>query len=231
MSSPLTYASLALCVAVLLPTSSAASTCFGTPANGRVANAVALPTKGANFAPYTGFGAVLGRTYVHAKVHDIITASYRELERIQPDVTFIYGETGLRHGGPMPPHRTHQAGISVDFMVPVRLSDGRAAELPGSVTNRFGYDLEFDSNGRLDGLRIDFDAIADHLYQLEQQARKRGGRISRVIFDPLLTRHLLASPGGGRVKSLPFMKTKPWIRHDEHYHVDFAIRCESRNAA
>lgn len=97
--------------------------------------------------------------------------------------------------------------------------------LPRSPLNRFGYDLEFDKQGRLDDLRIDFAAIAAHLHGLDRQARKRGVRIARVIFDPALMRHLLAAPGGKNIASLPFMKTKPWIRHDEHYHVDFAIAC------
>jgi hypothetical protein len=26
---------------------------------------------------------------------------------------------------------------------------------------------------------------------------------------------------------LNFMKGKPWVRHDEHYHVDFAIPCKT----
>ena len=147
------------------------------------------------------------------------------LAREQPGVTFVYGETGLKNGGPMPPHRTHENGTAVDFMVPVRGREGRPAALPASALNRFGYDLEFDKDGRLDDLRIDFAAIAAHLHQLDQQSRKRGVRIARVIFDPALTRRLLATPHGASLAALPFMKSKPWIRHDEHYHVDFAIGC------
>jgi hypothetical protein len=25
--------------------------------------------------------------------------------------------------------------------------------------------------------------------------------------------------------TLPFMKATPWIKHDEHYHVDFSLPC------
>lgn len=167
----------------------------------------------------------LGRTYVHATVRDIVEGAYAVLKHDLPEVKFVYGETGLKYGGPMPPHRTHMNGTSVDFMVPVR-RDGMAVKLPSTPLNRFGYDLEFDKNGKLDDLRIDFNAIAAHLFQMEKQARKRGARISRVIFDPELTRHLAGTPPGAKLVSLPFMKTKPWIRHDEHYHVDFAIDCQ-----
>jgi penicillin-insensitive murein endopeptidase len=135
------------------------------------------------------------------------------------------GETGLRQGGPMPPHRTHESGSSVDFMVPVRDADGRAAVLPSTPANRFGYDVEFDADGRFGALRIDFDALAAHLIQLDQQARRHGTAIARVIFDSVLTLTLFARPQGAALKTLPFMKAKPWIRHDEHYHVDFALPC------
>lgn len=224
MRSIFTALAVVLC-AVALPTSVLASTCFGTPAKGRIENAVALSDHGANFVPYSDLGVFLGRTYVHATVRDIVEEAYAVLKHDLPKVKFVYGETGLKNGGPMPPHRTHANGTSVDFMVPVRQRDGMPATLPTTPLNRFGYDLEFDKNGRLDDLRIDFNAIAAHLTQLERQARKRGARISRVIFDPELTRHLSGTPQGAKLTSLPFMKTKPWVRHDEHYHVDFAIDC------
>jgi penicillin-insensitive murein endopeptidase len=213
------------CAAFALALPASASTCIGTPSNGHIYNAVSLPAQGKNFRPYTPLGHQLGLTFVHATVRDIVVASYGDLEREQPSVEFIYGETGLRHGGPMPPHRTHENGTSVDFMVPVRSPGGRPATLPRSTANRFGYDLEFDGNGRSGELRIDFDAIASHLYRLDQHARKRGAGIARVIFDPGLSRKLFEAPAGPRLRALPFMKTKPWVRHDEHYHVDFAIRC------
>jgi len=214
-----------LLCALLIATPATASTCFGTTSAGRIEHAVALREQGPNFAPYSALGVTLGRTYVHETVRDIVEGAYATLAREQPGVTFVYGETGLKNGGPMPPHRTHENGTAVDFMVPVRGREGRPAALPASALNRFGYDLEFDKDGRLDDLRIDFAAIAAHLHQLDQQSRKRGVRIARVIFDPTLMRHLLAAPHGASLASLPFMKTKPWIRHDEHYHVDFAIGC------
>jgi len=203
-----------------------ASTCFGTAANGRVERAIALPRDGANFGAYSALGVQLGRTYVHAKVHDIVVASYAALAKAAPDVRYTYGETGLKHGGSMPPHRTHENGTSVDFMVPVRRKNGSPAELPSSIMNRFGYDLEFDRSGQLGDLQIDFAAIAAHLHYLDREARQQGAGIARVIFDPTLSKQLLAAKGGDRIASLPFMKTTPWIRHDEHYHVDFAIRCQ-----
>jgi penicillin-insensitive murein endopeptidase len=154
-----------------------------------------------------------------------VLGAYSTLSRSTPDVQYVYGETGLRTGGPMPPHRTHENGTSVDFMVPVRGRDGRPAQLPRTAQNHYGYDLEFDDAGKLADLRIDFAAIAAHLAQLDLEARRHGVGIARVILAPAYIPRVLATPAGQRIKSLPFMKTKPWVRHDEHYHVDFAVKC------
>ena len=125
----------------------------------------------------------------------------------------------------MRPHRTHQNGMSVDFMVPVLDAQGRSVPLPSSPLNEFGYGLEFDAQGRAGDLRTDYAALAEHLYQLRQAARKRQVGIALVIFDPALMPALLATARGKDLRGLPFMQGKPWIRHDEHVHVDFALPC------
>jgi penicillin-insensitive murein endopeptidase len=208
-----------------------ASTCYGTTAHGRIRDAVQLPPIGKNFAPYSDLGIHLGRNYVHETVRDTVVDAYGVLREVMPDVHFIYGETGNATGGPFKPHRSHQNGLSVDFMVPVRDSLGKPTVLPTGASKKFGYALEFGASGNLDDLRIDFDAIAEHLYQLKLAAKKHHTAIKLVIFDPQLTALLLKTGrGAGCAKTLPFMKAKPWVRHDEHYHVDFAIACEPLNS-
>lgn len=63
-----------------------------------------------------------------------------------PDKTYVYGETGFSRGGPIRPHRTHQAGLSIDFMVPVLNDANRSVPLPSTPMNMFGYGLEFDEH-------------------------------------------------------------------------------------
>lgn len=204
----------------------AASTCYGNASAGRLEGGVQFPAEGKNYVPYSSLGVTLGRTYVHQRVHDITVAAYDAVYRSMPDKRFMYGETGLSEGGPFKPHRTHQAGISVDFMVPVLDGEGRSVLLPSNPLNKFGYGLEFDKRGVLDDLRIDFEAMAEHLYQLSEAAKKRGVRIERVIFDQPLMAPLFNTRRASYLRSsVPFMKTTPWIRHDEHYHVDFAVPC------
>jgi len=203
------------------------STCYGTTAKGKIDGAVQLPASGKNYVAYTEEGVSLGRTYVHAAVAKVVSAAYREMEKSLPDGRFVYGETGLKNGGAFPPHRSHQNGLSVDFFVPVRDSKGRSAYLPASADNHYGYDVEFNAEGNFGEYRIDFEAMAAHLYALDQAASKSGIRIGLVIFDlPYLPR-LFATTHGSYLKShLQFMKSKPWVRHDEHYHVDFAVPCK-----
>jgi penicillin-insensitive murein DD-endopeptidase len=227
---------LACLIAAMLPTLSvqalaADSQCFGTVSKGRIEGSVKLPTSGPNFTAYSSLAATAGRTHVHAKVADIITASYAALYTASPSTTYVYGETGWPSGGRFRPHRTHQNGLSVDFFVPVRNTQGKSVPLPASIGNRFGYDIEFNADARYGEYSIDFPAIAEHLYQLHLAAKARGTGIALVIFDAPFLPQLFATPRGAYLKeNLNFMKGKPWVRHDEHYHVDFAVPCKAEPA-
>ena len=203
------------------------SQCFGTVSKGRIEGSVKLPTSGPNFTAYSSLAATAGRTHVHAKVADIITASYVALQTSSPATTYVYGETGWPSGGRFRPHRTHQNGLSVDFFVPVRNAQGKSVPLPTGIGNRLGYDIEFNADARYGEYSIDFPAIAEHLYQLHLAAKARGVGIALVIFDAPFLPKLFATPRGAYLKeNLNFMKGKPWVRHDEHYHVDFAVACK-----
>ena len=205
----------------------AGSQCFGTVSKGRIDGSVKLPTGGPNFSAYSALAATAGRTHVHAKVADIITATYTALYAASPSITYVYGETGWPSGGRFRPHRTHQNGLSVDFFVPVRNGEGKSVPLPAGITNRFGYDLEFNADAQYGEYSIDFPAMAEHLYQLHLAAKARGVGIALVIFDAPFLPRLFSTPRGDYLKAnLNFMKGKPWVRHDEHYHVDFAVPCK-----
>jgi len=203
------------------------SVCYGTTSNGRLENGWKLPASGSNFSTHWKVGRIAGRSYVHSAVHPVLLEAYGELAKDNPDRVFVYGETGWKKGGQFKPHKTHRNGLSVDFMVPVIDETGRSVQLPSSILNKWGYDLEFDSKGRLDDLRIDFDAIAEHIYQLDVLSRAHGIGIWRVIFDPELQPFLYDSPRWPYLKeNVQFSTKRSWVRHDEHYHVDFDVPCK-----
>lgn len=203
------------------------STCYGTTAVGRLEKGVELPAKGDNFVTYSSIARLAGRTYAHSTVHDIIVASYARLESELPEKVFKYAETGFEKGGQFKPHKTHQNGLSVDFMTPVVNAEGESVHLPTNPFNKFGYKIEFDSKGIYDGLTIDYEAMAAHIVSLHKEAIAHGVDLWRVIFDPKLQPSLFKTMYGTYLKKHIQFSTKPsWVRHDEHYHVDFRVLCK-----
>ena len=204
------------------------STCFGTTSDGRLENGVNLPARGANFVSYSYAARLAGRTYVHSSVRDIIVDTYQALETEQPDKVFKYAETGLKDGGPFRPHKTHRNGLSVDFMTPMINEQGKSVHLPTHAFNRLGYDIEFDAQGRYKDLDIDYEALAAHIAVLHKTTVANGHQLWRVIFDPTLQAPLFETPYGTYLKeNVQFSTKRSWVRHDEHYHVDFIVPCKT----
>lgn len=202
------------------------SICFGTTSNGRLENGIQLPSKGNNYVSYSLLARLAGRTYVHSTVESIVVNTYKTLEKEQPGKVYKYAETGKKNGGQFKPHKTHQNGLSVDFMTPVINTNGKSVHLPTNPLNKLGYNIEFDSSGRYKELSIDYGALAAHLVVLHKEAKSQGYDIWRVIFDPKLRQHLFNTQYANYLKkNIEFSKKRSWVRHDEHYHVDFAISC------
>lgn len=203
------------------------STCFGTTSNGGLENGVKLPSDGNNFVGYSTIASLAGRTYVHSEVKKIIVAAYQDLETEQPGKVFKYAESGFKEGGEFKPHKTHRNGLSVDFMTPVKNKTGKSVHLPTNLLNKFGYNIEFDENDQFDGMHIDYEALAAHVVALHKQARSHGYDLWRVIFDPNLQPNLYKTKYASYLKENIQFSAKPsWVRHDEHYHVDFDIPCK-----
>jgi len=123
----------------------------------------------------------------------------------------------------MRPHATHRNGLSIDFMVPVKNALGPTM-LRTHRANKYGYAVHFDGNGRCaaQGCEIDFEAMASHLLCLAEAAEVHGLSVWRVIFAPDLQPHLFATNKGEQLQEkLSFSKKQSWVRHDEHYHIDF----------
>lgn len=206
----------------------AQSECYGTTANGRLTEGVKLPSSGSNFVSYSTIAELAGRTYVHSAVHDIVMAAYHALAISHPTKVYKYAETGLEEGGRFRPHKTHQNGLSIDFMTPMKTQNNQSVHLPTHAFNRFGYDIELDDKGRIDDLSIDYDAMAAHIVALDKSARTNGFKLWRVIFDPTLQAPLFQTEYADYLREkVQFSKKRSWVRHDEHYHIDFEIPCNT----
>ncbi len=203
------------------------STCYGTTSEGRLENGQQLPASGTNFEGYSTIARIAGRTYVHSTVKSIIVNSYKTLEAEQPKKVFKYAETGFKDGGKFSPHKTHKNGLSVDFMTPVKNANGTSTHLSTTPFNRFGYDIEFDEYGKYNDLTIDYEALAAHIVALHREAISQGHNLWRVIFDPKLQPELYKTKYADYLKkNITFSKKRSWVRHDEHYHVDFSVPCK-----
>jgi penicillin-insensitive murein endopeptidase len=203
------------------------SICYGTTSKGSLENGAELPNSGKNFVGYSDIARLAGRTYVHSQVKSIIISAYKTLETEQPNKVFKYAETGFEEGGQFKPHKTHRNGLSVDFMTPVKDESGQSVHLPTHPLNKFGYNIEFDSKGKYEEYAIDYIALSAHIVALHKEAKAQGVDLWRVIFDPKLQPELFKTPYGSYLKKhIQFSKKRSWVRHDEHYHVDFNIPCE-----
>ena len=220
-------AAFSIILALAISPVGAASTCFGTTSNGRLDGACKLPSSGENFDTYSHVLRLAGRTYVHCRVQRVVLDAYELVSRSQPDAIYVYGETGKKNGGPFPPHKTHQNGLSVDFMVPVVREDGASVALPTSIINKYGYDIDFSLDGKYENLRIDYEALASHLAALKIAANKEGIGIWRIIFDPEMQSALQKTATWPEISSMNFSTRRSWVRHDDHYHVDFVVPCEA----
>lgn len=224
---PCLFALAALLAIVFCSQAYAASVCVGTHERGSLIEGVKLPLRGDNYSSYSTLGSLLGRTYVHEEVLKVVLGAYGSLKSTHPEKVFVYGETGFKEGGEFELHKTHRNGLSVDFMVPVLNTQGESLPLPTGFRNKYGYAIEFDRSGRYKNLNIDFSAMASHLEALRVEAARGGVVIKRVIFDPALQSLLFKTPEGRKLKKkLRFTKKQAWVRHDEHYHVDFTIKCK-----
>lgn len=152
-----------------------------------------------------------------------IVDAYALLDEQDPSRRWQYGEMGWKDGGAFPPHKTHQNGLSADFFVPVSGSDGKADMVPISILNKFGYEVEFDRKGHAGKLSIDWQALTSHLLALESAGKKYGVKIARVILAPELQSILRRKDKRSRRFKRLFSRRKAWVRHDEHYHIDFSI--------
>jgi penicillin-insensitive murein endopeptidase len=200
------------------------SVSHGTRIKGFMRHGKRLPVKGPNFETYSRLGSSFGRTCLNEQARDTVLDAYAAVFEKEPKYTFTYGETGWCDGGTFWPHHTHQNGLSVDFLVPVTNNE-RVESTPSTILDGFGYRSEFDADGKMGKYQIDFEAIALHLDELRKAAKKNGLEIERVILDPELHDEMFKTKTGKRLKKrLNWVKKAVWIRHDDHYHVDFLVK-------
>jgi penicillin-insensitive murein DD-endopeptidase len=207
---------------------SGSSKTIGEVNNGSIDNAWLIPRKGENYKYFSWFDYyVVGRAYTHSNVCKAVVNTYTELEKTNPEFKFRYMECAKKKGGKAWPHRTHQNGLSIDFMTPLK-KNGKQ-KLTYDRIGMFRYLMNFDKNGKANinnKVSIDFDNMALHILTLEKNARKYNLKIRKVILNTHLQDELFSSRYGKQLRESGIYFTKnltPMLNklHDDHYHVDF----------
>ncbi|MEO8021770.1 penicillin-insensitive murein endopeptidase [Polaromonas sp.] len=203
------------------------SQCYGEINRGRIEGSVQVSPKGPNFQ-VIGWSGAARRTFAHSAVKKILEQAYAATAEVIPDSVFLIGETGLADGGPITNHHTHQRGTSVDLFVPAKDADGKRVLIPSRLDNGFGYKSRFGADGKSadHSVIIDFEALAELIYQLSETARKNGYGIDRVILVRELQLKLFGTRHGSYLRWKVNFWDDPGARHDNHIHVDFAIPCK-----
>ena len=199
----------------------------GKVEKGSLKNGKLIPFNGKNYRYFDTSSYLGGRAFLNDKVLKTTLETYKKLETLHPKRKFCTMECSHKHGGKLFPHKTHQNGLSVDFMMP--LLKNKKAYYNLDNLGIAHYWLEFDENGKYSedkSISIDFNLIAEHILILDKIARKNGLKINKVIIKIELKDELFATKFGKRLKKSGIYVVKsltPLINslHDEHYHVDF----------
>ncbi len=205
------------------------STAIGTVSRGELVNGKLMPFSGPNFNYFDTLSYLRGRAFVHDKVKKVILESYQTLVKTNPGNHFCFMECSHEHGGKLFPHRTHQNGLSVDFMTPVIKNGKPYYGLDTTGLNHYGID--FDNFGRYTKdttISINFNLMAAHILAINKAAKQYGLKIKKVIFKMELKGELYATENGKKLITENIYITKklsPLINnmHDDHYHIDFEI--------
>ena len=138
-------------------------------------------------------------------------------------------ECSNEHGGEMQPHKTHQNGLSVDFMMPLLKDD-----LPYYGLDSLGlmhYLLDFDHAGKYKKdptVSVDFNLMARQILLLDFFAKKVGLKIFKVIVKIEFKDELFMTEYGKLLKASDIYVVQgltPTINalHDDHFHIDFGF--------
>ena len=202
---------------------------LGTVSNGSLQNGKLIPFKGKNFYYFDTSSYINERAFVNDKLKKVIIATYKQLDTLFPSRNFVVMECSNKNGGKISPHKTHQNGLSIDFMIPLMKNNKAYYALDSLGANH--YLLNFENNGCYSqdkSISVDFNLLAKYISTIEKNARKQGLKISKVILKTEYKNHLFASTNGENLKKMNIyfaMSLTPLLNalHDDHFHVDFEL--------
>lgn len=206
------------------------SKAVGAVSKGQLINGKLVSFKGKNYQYFDTTSYLNARGFTHHLVKTTIEQAYAQCEKSCPNYSFVLMECSNQKGGKIWPHRTHQNGLSIDFAMPLMKDSVQCKKF--DFIGAKHYLLDFNNKGQYSKdttISIQFEMVARHLLELEKAAHKNGLKISKVILKTELKDDLYRTPSGKILKQKGIYVVKrlePLINrlHDDHYHVDFALR-------
>ncbi len=206
---------------------SAKSQSLGTVSNGSLKNGALFPFSGPNFRYFDTSSYLAKRAFLNASILKTVLECYKSLETTLNGRIFGVMECSHEHGGKLTPHRTHQNGLSIDFMTPLLFNGQTNHDL--DTLGPAHYLMQFNDRGYYTEdprYRIDFETMAQHIYTLHLIAKANGHPIEKVIWKLELQDELLATKYGKLLMQENVYFTKHLTSlinnlHDDHYHIDF----------
>lgn len=211
---------------VMMHTNKSSSEARGTVGNGELSNSWLMPYSGPNykyFSPMSYY--VLGNAFTHEKMHHTLLGAFKTCETTCPGYRFRLMECANKKGGKMLIHRTHQTGLSVDIMTPLKKGNKQYRRTDG--LGLWHYLLNYDENGYWNkNVQIDFEILARLVLAIDDSAKENGLKLTKVILKINLKDDLFATPSGKEIKArgIYFAKVLPTTidnLHDDHIHLDF----------
>ncbi len=200
---------------------------LGKVNKGKLDNPYLFPFRGKNFRYFSFISYYLmDNAYVNSKVYHTVLDAYEQLGKSHPNEKFWIMECSDKKGGKLKLHRTHQNGLSIDFMSPKK---GQGLKYNGLGLRH--YLLDFDENGKLlrnKSVEINFELMAQHILALQKAGKKYGVRVKKVILKINLKDDLWKTPSGKKLKASNIYFAQSLEKnvddmHDDHYHIDFEI--------
>lgn len=198
----------------------------GSVGSGSLYNGVQIKYKGNNFKYFSKISYyLLNRGHVNSKVYLTILQAFEECEKNCPGIKFRIMECSRKKGGRAWPHKTHQNGLSVDFMIPLT-KKGKQFRLYDKI-GIWHYLIDTNESGEVsEKINIDFSTMAKHILALADAAKENGLRVKKVILKINLKDDFFNTEEGKEIKKrgiyfVRYLPKKIDDLHDDHYHVDF----------
>ena len=201
----------------------------GVPGNGSLENGKIFPFSGVNFHYFSKTSYLRERAFLNHNVRSLVLESYQDLSILFPKQQFGIMECSKKGGGVISGHRTHQNGLSIDFMSPKKRKGKPYYGLDNLGAKH--YQLAFNNEGKLisdPSIEIDFGMMGQHILALNRKAKKHNLKIKKIILKKELKDDLYKTNSGTTIKKKKIyitMNLPPRINeaHDDHYHIDFEI--------